>query len=210
MDDLASHTLTLGPHPGARERWNRGRTAYAVWLARLDFVDLRRRYFAAQAVLDAWIRTLPAPDTHLTVWVAGFPCASPRFDDDVAESTLEAQAQIIARSPPLRLEVGGLRAFRSAAYLTVRDLDGGLARLRADLGQLGREQRWGPYVPHVTVGHFTADWPAGPILAAMAPLSELPPLPLCVTALERVDLDALREGAPLRPTLTLKLSGESR
>lgn len=209
MGDLSQLHSTLGPSPGAREAWHRGRPRYAVWLARIDAEPLRRRYFAAQTALDGWIRTLPALDAHLTVWVAGFPCEAPLYDDDVAEATLRAQAAAIARSPPLRVEIGGLRAFATVPYLEVRDVGGALGRLRDDLGQLSREQRFAPYVPHVTVGSFTADWPVAPILAAMAPLGAAPPIALTLTTIERVDLDALREGAPLTTNQRVPLREEA-
>lgn len=199
--------FTLGPEPGIRARWHRGRERYAVWLARLEDPRLRPRLRAAREALRPWIRPIPYRDLHVTLWVAGFPALNPTFNDDVPEAALAHQAARLRRLPAFDVEVLDLRSFASAAYLAVRDLDGGIAELRAALAGTHREQRFGPYAPHVTVGAYTRNWPADPIEAAMEPLRGLAPLRLRVRAIERVDLNARRAGAPLLPAQVIPLEG---
>ncbi len=57
---------------------------------------------------------------------------------------------------PLRLHLGRTAVFGSPSggvYLTVDDVDGGIARLRAHILQPPLVDRWKPYTPHVTLLH---------------------------------------------------------
>lgn len=218
---------TLGPTPGVREEWHRGRARYAVWVLRVDAPAVRDR-------LDAMIDhlaphgILPFTDPHVTVFVAGFPTPRPgsptahpppgggtpalNDPDDVPEATLHAQDEAVraARLPPPRLVVGGLNCFLSCPFLEILDPHGDLARLRAPLEALRPEVRFAPYLPHLTVGAFRDDRPTGPIARAVEPLRDLPPLHLAPSALELVTFDARESGGALATERVVILSRSRR
>lgn len=190
---------TLGPTPGARERWRRGRSRYAVWIVRVDQPAVRARAAAARAALAPWTRDISARDLHITVAVAGFPTDRPALDDDVDRADLARALADLRAAPPTapRLEVGPLGAFLSCPVLEVYDPLGELAALRARLAGFFREVRFTPYLPHVTTGLFD-EAPVPPIVRAIRPHRRAPSIPLRPAALELVSFDASAEGSALR------------
>ena len=185
---------TLGPSPGAIEDWRRGRLRYAVWALRVeDAAVIARMAEVAGRLGDALVPVAPA-QAHVTVWVCGFPAATPVFDDDVHEQVLAAQRVAAAGMPRPRLLVGAPNAFATCAFLEVHDPHGDLAALRAALAvPNAREVRFAAYQPHVTVGRFRDSRPAAPIARALAALRDGAPValrPVHDARLELIELDA--------------------
>lgn len=207
MDPWTAFTTaatTLGPTPGAREAWHRGRPYYAVWCLRIaEPAVLARREAVAAALAPHGLVRLQA--AHVTLAVAGFPTDTPRHDDDVDAATLAAQRRALAERVPTapRLHVGGASAFASCPFLTVIDPEGVLDTLRSALLAVRDEPRTSAYVPHVTVGAFADSRPTGPVAAALAPFRDLPPLPVAPAAVELVRFAADREEAPFEPIDTV-------
>ncbi len=197
-EELLAAPTTLGPTPGAHEAWRQGRPRYAVWVLRVADDAVRAR-LGAMADQLAPHGVAPFTDPHVTLFVAGFPTATPARDDDVAEEVLAAQVAAFRRASPAapRLAVGGLNAFLSCPVLEVLDPHDDLARLRAPLAALHPEIRFAPYRPHLTVGLFGDSRPTGPVAAAIRPFRALPPLPLRPAAVELVTFDARTVGGPL-------------
>lgn len=205
---------TWGPSPGVREAWARGRRRYAVWLLRAGVPAVQARMrLVAEALGDA-VEPTPPAEAHVTLWVAGFPTATPTLDDDVAEEILEEQARALqatfGEGGPLRLTVGGANAFFTCAVLDVFDPDGALAAMRACLDQRGKELRFGPYNPHVTAGRFIDRRDRAPLAAALAPLRSLRSLPLDVHAVELCTFDAQSEALHLTTMTRIPLTGRQR
>jgi len=185
---------TRGPTAGAVETWRRGRDRYAVWALRvIDDQVIARMATVADGLAGAIVPVAPER-AHVTVWVCGFPCASPRLDDDVAETILTAQRHVAARLPRPRLVVGAPNAFATCAFLEVHDPHGDLAALRAALAVPGaNEVRFAPYQPHVTVGRFGDTRPAAPIARVLAGLRDgehAAPRAIADSRLELLELDA--------------------
>ncbi len=161
---FAAGRRTLGPSPGVREAWAQGRRCYHAWVLVIDDprVEARRAEVASAlevaspGSLSPWC----ARASHVTVWVAGWepPGSHPREG---------------ARVP---LEVGRASAFSSCPILEVRcpgEVRGsGLRALRATFP--GREERWAPYRPHLTVGLWRRSEPVGPLVGALRSLRRLP------------------------------------
>ena len=184
---------TLGPTPGVRDTWRRGRDRYAVWVFRVDDpAILERRRAVGEALAPHGLVGLHA--AHLTVFVAGFPACVVVHDDDVSEEGLNTALAALQADPPLApvLTVGGASAFLSCPFLEVH---GDLSLVRARLG--GGEVRFAPYVPHITVGAFGDDRPTGPIAAALQPFRDLAPIRWAPRELELVTFDARRSDGPL-------------
>lgn len=146
--------VTLGPAPGVREAWHRGRRWYHVWALRVDDPAVRARRDAVLDALGPLAEPFCAEDLHVTLWVHGF--APPEFVHPEE-----------GRAVPLR--VGGANAFLSAPFLEVR---GPLAGLRA--GFPGPEERWASYRPHLTVGRFRSTAPTRVAAARLRPWRALP------------------------------------
>ena len=199
---------TMGPTEGAREQWRRGRARYAVWVFRVRDPRVLRRLALARGAVSPYIRELPDREAHVTVHVAGFPAARAARDDDVAERDLDALIQRLRGRPPAApaLAVGGLTSFLTCPVLEVEDPGGGLARIRARLSRQVGEVRFAPYLPHVTVGLFFRTESCAPITRAIEPLRRLAPIPLRPDALELVEFDAAREGAPLETRARIPLA----
>jgi 2'-5' RNA ligase len=189
---------TLGPTPGAREAWHKGRDTFTVWLVRADVPAVRARVEEAAAHLAAHGVGRRFDEPHVTVFVAGFLSPQPRHDDDVAEAALEAQAQALAGARPFTLEIGDLCAFTSCAVLEVHDPSGGIAAVRARLDPCAREVRFQPYEPHVTVAAFADTRPTAPVAAAIDDWTPRPRLAVEVRAVELVAMDATGRDPRLR------------
>lgn len=196
----------LGPSPEARTDWLAGRVDYCVWALRIDDPAVLDRMATLQRALGALITPCPLPDAHLTLFVAGFPNPAPQRDDDVDPALLLAQeaALVALDAPAFDLQIGAARSFRSAPYLQVFDPYGALGPLRAALAPF-RELRFGPFTPHLTLGHIAADGPAAPLIAALAPFTALSALPIAVRAVHRLVFDGRQPHSPLRAAATLPL-----
>jgi len=185
----------FGPTAGVREQWHRGRSSYAVWVLRVSHPAIDARVSQLAAALGAAIRPIPQRDLHVTLFVSGFPTETPSHDDDVAWSVLRAQRELFFA--PLRIAVGGSSSFATAAFLEVVDVDGGLADVRAQLAGEGRELRFSPYVPHLTVGTYAQTAPAAPVRSILERWRGESPVLLTISAVELVVFDARVEGAVL-------------
>ena len=190
----------LGPTPGHRQEWAAGRTRYAVWGIRVRAEAVRERASALQGMLGPNIRKIPLEDLHITVWVAGFPTAAALVhSDDIPEAALEEQAAALQAHRSFRLVVGGSNSFRTAPFLEVFDLDGGLASLRQTLGRCGPpELRFAPYQPHITLGSASTDIPTASVRRVLSAHRELPVIELTVRCIEQLRFDALEPRAVLQ------------
>lgn len=197
-DTFRSAPTTLGPTPGVREAWARGRARYAVWVLPVTDETVRARLAAAADRL-APHGLRPFPDPHITVFVAGFPAAAPTLDDDIAEAVLDAQLAAVRAARPRRprLQVAGLNAFQSCAILEVWDPHNDLDTLRAPLAGCHPEIRFATYRPHVTVGSFGDTRDTAPITNTILPLRTLQTVPVVCDTLDLVTFDARIERGSL-------------
>ena len=190
---------TLGPSPGVRAQWHQGRPRYAVWLCRLQSPALTDRIEAIAAQLGDAIHPIPPEDTHVTVFVSGFPAAHPAYNDDVSWEVLEQQRGLLQRHfKPTTLHVGRSCSFSTAAFLEVTDPGGVLHSVRDALCTAASELRFAPYQPHVTIGVYADTRPAPPIAQVLAQWRTQAPIPILVEAMELVTFDATRQGARLQ------------
>lgn len=159
---LADHTsfLALGRttplHTGDYPAWHRGRSTYAVWTIDLVEPDIlaylqrTREHFADLLVHPS--RRQP----HVTVFVSGFLVEHAQWDDDYTLAQCCAHKQRLRQLalPAFEITLGAVQSFASALYVAVHDDAGGIAALRQALQEVMPELRWGPYVPHVTLGMY--------------------------------------------------------
>ena len=135
--------------------WHKGRSRYAIWMVPIDCAQVLG-YMAE--VIDQLADLLHPSrrQAHLTLYVCGFEQPAAVHDDDFTAARLQRQLTALAalRSAACSLEVGRPASFSSAAYLTVTDPGGHLAAWRHALAVGGTEVRFGPYVPHITLGLY--------------------------------------------------------
>jgi len=191
---FCARKATLGPTPGAAESWRAGRDRYLVWALSVSVPAALARSAAVAERLGDAVVAVPARDAHVTLWVCGFPAARPHRNDDVGEDVLREQCRRMAGQGGTRFTVGRPNAFATCAFLEVDDELGDLAALRERLHVPGtREVRFGPYLPHLTVGRFVDSRPVAPLAATIAELREGPhaaPLAITDAALTLLELDA--------------------
>lgn len=154
---FGSAGTTLGPTPGVREDWHRGRRWYHVWVLRVADPRVRERRDAVFQDLGAAVSPFGADHPHVTVWVHGFD--APRFVHPLEGSEVP-------------LSVGDASAFRAAPFLEVR---GRLDPLRAAFP--GPEERWTHYLPHLTVGSFVGGVDTAAVRARLRLWRGIDPLP---------------------------------
>jgi 2'-5' RNA ligase len=203
-----AHTLPADTRDFAE--WRRGRVHYAVWVIDVHDAAVCARMRAAQHHLGlSRLHTLPGRAAHVTVFVCGFEVAERQLDDDFEGAMARAQETSLARlqCPPFELVVGGLDSFDSAAFLRVADPSGSLERLRHALAATCPEQRFAPYVPHLTLGLYQRAEPKEELARCLAAFADAGPLALPVQRLRRVRYDARVLDAALETTCVLPLRG---
>ncbi len=202
--DFIAGPRTLGPTAGVREAWHKGRPRYAAWVLRVRDERVDERVRALHEALAGQVAPWPLAGLHVTLYVAGFPTASPTHDDDVHEEALEQAVEHLtgARAPVLR--VGAANSFLSCPVLEV-ELDEAGYGLRTQLASAHREVRFAPYRPHLTLGTWPGRVPVAPLVEALRPWRELPEITVRIDHLELATFDAHVAGAPLEPERVVRL-----
>ncbi|MDG9924643.1 MULTISPECIES: 2'-5' RNA ligase family protein [unclassified Pseudomonas] len=185
----------LRDHPD----WHLGRQRYSLWALAVECPAVLARMQAARQLLGDWLHPPGVRQAHITLFVCGFPCTVPRYDDDIALERLDAQRRAIQalRMAPLELRIGGLDSFASAAFLSVQE-DGQLDQLRQALAQLAPEVRQAEYVPHITVGLYRQAVSAANWRQRAMPLFDCPPLRLPVREVQLLSYAAAEPQGSLR------------
>ncbi|MDX5372196.1 MAG: 2'-5' RNA ligase family protein [Pseudomonadaceae bacterium] len=188
--------------------WHLGRERYWLWAIPVDCPAVLQRLQAARRLLDDWLHPPGARQAHVTLFVCGFATPTPRHDDDIAATLLQAQHRALAALgvAPFELHIGGLDSFASAAFLAVHD-SGRLERLREALARLSTEVRQAPYVPHLTVGLYRRAASAADWRRRAAALRDCPPLRLPVRELQLLSYAAAEPQGALRLEARVRLAG---
>lgn len=179
--------------------WRQGRRHFAVWAIDLDVPALREACENLQSTLvDLWLPGY-CRQPHLTVHLCGFPVPMRQLADDYGLAELLAQQQSLqqVKQPPFGLEIGLPKSFSSAAYFSVRDVDGGLAALRHLLAAAGAGLDGGDFTPHVTVGLYRDCLPMDSVVTRLREANRLPPFFLTVHQLALMVYEAAVVGGPL-------------
>jgi len=149
--------------------WRLGRKRYAVWAIRLDLPSLcaanaRMRRHLANYLLPRYDR-----QPHITLRICGFLGPDKGLGDDYTPVTFGAQIEFLERAllRPFSITIGSPGTFPSAAYFSVRDDKGGIARIRQALVGDGPGEKDFPYVPHVTFGLYRGRFRIAEVLQRM-------------------------------------------
>ncbi len=173
-----------------REQWRAGRRHYAVWALPVVAPAALERAALVQQVLAGDIQVQPLEQAHITLWVGGFVDGDGTRNDDLDGETRAAiQGRIQAWGQPIPVEIGGVSSFLSCPFLEARALGSELHVLREEIESIHpKEIRFSEYVPHLTLGVYSANEATGPLIERLLPYRDLPPIRLQLQAREaRVD-----------------------
>lgn len=176
--------------------WRRGRRYFAVWAIDLDGPLLRQASAdIREALEDYWLPGY-VRQPHLTVGLCGFPVASAGQTDDYGSAHFAVQRQALIAAAPVafEVEIGAPDSFVSAAYFSVRDLEGGIEKLRHILGG---ELADASFVPHVTFALYGSAIPLLTVLAELQVRNPLAPCRLTVSKIAWMVYEAAVIGGPL-------------
>ena len=156
---------TLIEGPGVREAWHRGRRDYYVLVLRIGGGDdpaaeVLARRAAVWGALAPWLLPASPEDPHVTAWVYGFGRPPPHP----------------AEGARVRVRIGGADSFASCAFLKASVAGAEGIRRGAEAVAAGPEERWAPWVPHLTVGRYGAEVGAREVAARLRGLRWLPGL----------------------------------
>lgn len=195
MADLTP-VLTLPSEQKDFVDWRRGRRYFALWAIDLDGPLLRQASADIRDALDDYWLPGYVRQPHLTVGLCGFPAAIAGQADDYGFADFAAQCQALIAAAPARfdVEIGAPDSFVSAAYFSVRDLAGGLDKLRRILGSEAEEAG---FVPHVTFALYRSALPFSAVLAELQAGNPLAPCRLSVSKVAWMVYEAAVIGGPL-------------
>ncbi len=190
--------------------WRQGRRHFAVWAIELDLPMLREATAAIHAASpELWLPGYTR-QPHLTVHLCGFPGAYPSRADDYAPADFARQCATLcqARPEPFVLEIGRVDSFSSAAYFSVQDATGRIAKLRQILAEAAPGVDGGAFTPHVTIGLYRAARPLVEVLASLRRVELLLPLPVEVRGLSLMAYDAAVIGGRLHTLAHYELGAD--
>lgn len=130
---------------------------------------------ALRSALDAFpfVRLHPDRFLHIPIQELGFVTDEPGQRDELTADRLEEFINMAERPvdnfPRFKITLGGVNSFVDAAFLDVHD-DGWLSRIHRrllDFVVIPPETHY-PFLPHVTIAHYTKSAPIGNLPAVLA------------------------------------------
>lgn len=186
--------------------WRQGRSEFAVWAIDLDLPDLVALSAQYQNHLQHFLLADYLRQPHITLQIAGFPCTTASLPDDFPPQQMQAQiARLRAiEQAPFAIEVLAVDSFSSAAYFTICDSSGGIARIRNALACAGDDDF--PYIPHVTFGLYRAAFPMATVLRELSAVPTFEPMQLTINKVSLLTYQAAVIGGTLSTALEFDLS----
>lgn len=194
--------------------WRSHDGVYAVCVVRVSVEALTVPFAECRRALAAYpfVRLHPEGFLHVSLQELGFVCNQPERPDEISAERLQDFAQAAAAAlgdrAPFDVSLGGLNSFQDAAFLDVHD-EGACGRLHArlfELAAVGRSPRFA-FLPHVTVGHYTAAAPIAGLAGDLARWRDIRFATFPVTAVEIVTLRLDVPYPDLEPYALIPLSG---
>lgn len=142
--------------------WHGGRKHALVWALLLDDPAVQQCVAAARVRLEGLLLPRYARQPHVTVAFAGLASEPglPGYDEEHLAGDLATIRPLI--DGPVELRATGWGSFPMVPYLAVES--DWLHRAHAALtGHAGHPNQM-PYVPHITLGHWSGTWPRKTVL----------------------------------------------
>lgn len=203
--NCATEAFTLPCEQRDFVEWRQGRSEFAVWAIDLDLPDVSALTWQYQQHLQEYLLADYLRQPHITLQIAGFPCATARLADDFTPQQRQAQTDRLQaiRQAPFAIELAGVDSFSSAPYFTVSDCTGGIARIRQALAWAGDDDY--PYTPHVTIGLYRAAFRLANVQRALSAGPSFAPLQLIISKISLLSYQAAVIGGVLSPVLEFDL-----
>jgi len=201
-----------GRHDTSAWRGRAGRFALCIIRVPDDALSVSLEELREALDTIPFVRLHPDYFLHIPVQELGFVVAEPNARDELTPSRLDEFVQH-ARDPvagfrsfPIRL--GGVNSFLDAPFLDVHD--GGWCsrihhRLRGVVA-IPPDTRY-PYVPHVTLGHYTVRRRIGHLPATLTPWRDMPFGEFTATELEIVTMAVDEPYPPLLTHAVIRFTG---
>jgi hypothetical protein len=196
------------------EAWRSRSGRFALCIVRVPSSALCAPMVALRQTLDEipFVRLHPDYFLHIPVQELGFVVAKPAARDELSSDRLDEFVHH-ARDPvagfrayPVRL--GGINSFLDAPFLDVHD-GGWCSRIHHRLRSIVAippDNRY-PYLPHVTIGHYTARRPIGHLPAMLTPWRDVELGEFTATELEVVTLAVDEPYPPLLTHAVIRFTG---
>lgn len=209
---LRSHKLVYdGRHDTAE--W-RGRTGlFALCLIRVPASALDSEIEEVRRALDRfpYVRLHPDYFLHIPIQELGFVTDKPRRRDELTPQRLQEfigmASQPVAEFATFQVRLGGVNSFLDAAFLDVHD-NGWCSRIHHRLRDfvIVQPDNTFPYLPQVTIAHYTERTAMGKLLAALSPWRDRTLGQFTATEVEVVTLRLDEAYPPLETVATLSLA----
>lgn len=155
--------------------WHDAPGAFAICLIRVPASLLQPSLDEIRARLGEFpgVRLHPDHFLHITLQELGFTAANPQRPEEITAARIEefvtAASAALASAVPFDVRLGGANSFQDAPFLDVHDR-GQCSRMHARLRELAAvptQPRYA-YLPHTTIGHYTAEMPTPPLQEAIS------------------------------------------
>jgi len=156
--------------------WRSRASSFAICCVRVPREPLNGELDRVRDILGHYpfVRLHPDGFLHIPIQELGFVSKVPRSRDEINLPRLEEFCSVaripVAESPRFTLKVVGVNSFLDAPFLGTED-GASLSRLQRrllDITLIPPNTRY-PYLPHVTIGHYTGHAPIEDLPARLAP-----------------------------------------
>ena len=189
--------------------WHQGTHHYGFWGLMIDDPAWQETVALAQAHMARFLHPGYRRQPHVTLFCGGLLA-----DDFFSEEILARQVQALAeaRLPPFCLELSGcLDSFATAPHLPLADPDGGLAKIRAVLATVNREDAPpASYHPHITLGFYRQSFATRAVAAHLRAFRPLPPPPFSARSIHFCRFATADSQGPLETLACLDLPAATR
>lgn len=210
--ELRSHEQVRDGRHDTSE-WRARRGVFALCLIRVPASSLDDEFANVQERLAKfpYVRVHPDYFLHIPIQELGFVTEKPSRRDEMTPQRLQEFINM-ARHPigefatfPIRL--GGVNSFLDAAFLDVHD-NGWCSRVHHRLRDfvIVQPDNTYPFLPSVTIAHYTEQTKMGNLLAALAPWRDTTLGQFTATEVEVVTLRLDEAYPPLETVATLELA----
>lgn len=186
--------------------WHKNRPRYYVWAIEIDHPSVNERLQKYHALFQDLLLHPYQRQAHITLAISGFLNERIIHDDDITQATIVKQQEALhaLRLPPFIMTIGGINSFSSAPFLEVIDPAQSLAVIRHILVGDRQDFRSTQYIPHVTLGIYSANHATAPIVEMINSLKE-EPLEMTVNHIGFYSYDARDMSSLLRKEHIIRL-----
>jgi 2'-5' RNA ligase len=148
---------------------------------------------------------------HITVHLSGFSGTGNGLADDYIPDAFSAELEALktALIEPFSIDIGAPATFTSAAYFSIRDSTGSIARVRHTLGDHEPADGEPPFTPHLTFGLYCGQFPLAQVMERMLNCPEQKEVRLKISKLTLMTYEAAVITGPLTPVCEFDLARQS-